>query len=47
MLYYFTSEFTLKLQNTAEKEHIIGDTTLQDLLVEKIRKNNRSINLVG
>ena len=30
----YTSELTLELENTAEKEHITWGTTLQDILVE-------------
>ena len=33
------SEFTLELENTVKKEHIAGDSTIQDVPVEKVSKN--------
>ena len=38
-----TSEVNLELQDAAEREHITGDSTIQDVLVEKVSKNNRSL----
>ena len=38
----YTNEVNLELQSTAEKEHITGDSTNQDVLVEKVSKNNKS-----
>ena len=43
MLCCITSELNLELQDAAEKEHITGDNTIQDVLVEKVSKNNRSL----
>ena len=41
-----TNEDNLELQSTEEKEHIMGDSTIQDILVKKVSKNNRSLQLL-
>lgn len=33
------NEFTLELENTVKKERFAGDSTIQDVPVEKVSKN--------
>ena len=41
------SELSLELENTAEKVHVTGDSTLQDVVVEQKKMKNEESKLTN